>query len=678
MKKIELLSPAKNLEVGIAAINHGADAVYIGGPSFGAREKVGNSIEDIETLCRHAALFDAKVYVTMNTLLFDNELEDARKLAYDCWNAGVDALIVQDMALLNMDMPPIALHASTQCHNIDAEKVKFMEDVGFSQVVLARELSIEQIKDIRSKTTVPLEYFVHGALCVSYSGQCYLSHVIGGRSANRGACAQPCRLSWNLENAEGKRLATNRHLLSLRDLNNSKNIEELIDAGISSFKIEGRLKDIDYVKNVTAFYRKTIDEIIEGRDDICRSSRGDSNPAFYPNPEKSFSRGFTDYFIHGRQKYIDAPYSPKSMGEYLGTIEKVKNKSVTIRTGKTLHNGDGLCFLDRENNLLGFNVNAVSRDASMLPTIKHIDTSKNRQSQRQTVTSNSDISMATRFKIEGSKIFRNSDLVWQKEVEKSQGNRKMKIDLIFTDTEDGFALSAKLHDTDSEYITTYLSTEKEIANNAEKALENIKSKLSQWGDTEFSVEDVEIFFDNGQQTTDNRLCPQESHVETYGRMSYFIRASVLGEMKKDLVEKLKSYLIEKHRNERERRNISPVETYVRTSQNIKAHGHTSSQQNAIYPQKSLSYLGNVINNKAREFYELHGVTDVEDGLERIKSNDELVVMTTKHCIRYANNICSKEIGKPATSLYLVNDKGRFRLDFDCRNCCMKVIKEKFI
>ncbi len=625
MKKIELLSPAKNLEVGIAAINHGADAVYIGGPSFGAREKVGNSIEDIETLCRHAALFDAKVYVTMNTLLFDNELEDARKLAYDCWNAGVDALIVQDMALLNMDMPPIALHASTQCHNIDAEKVKFLEDVGFSQVVLARELSIEQIKDIRSKTTVPLEYFVHGALCVSYSGQCYLSHVIGGRSANRGACAQPCRLSWNLENAEGKRLATNRHLLSLRDLNNSKNIEELIDAGISSFKIEGRLKDIDYVKNVTAFYRKTIDEIIEGRDDICRSSRGESNPAFYPNPEKSFSRGFTDYFIHGRQKYIDAPYSPKSMGEYLGTIEKVKNKSVTIKTGKTLHNGDGLCFLDRENNLLGFNVNAVAENKT--------------RSLTQTVTSNSDISMATRFKIEGSKIFRNSDLVWQKEVEKSQGNRKMKIDLIFTDTEDGFALSAKLHDTDSEYITTYLSTEKEIANNAEKALENIKNKLSQWGDTEFTVVGTRLA--TSVQTT-----------------AYFIRASVLGEMKKDLVEKLRSYLIEKHRDERERRDI------------------TSSQQNIIYPKEHLSYLGNVINKKAREFYELHGVKDIEDSLEKIKSNDELVVMTTKHCIRYANNICSKEIGKPATSLYLVNDKGRFRLDFDCRNCCMKVIKEK--
>ena len=657
MKKIELLSPAKNLEVGIAAINHGADAVYIGGPSFGAREKVGNSIEDIEALCKHAALFDAKVYVTMNTLLFDNELEDARKLAYDCWNAGVDALIVQDMALLNMDMPPIALHASTQCHNIEAEKVKFLEDVGFSQVVLARELSIEQIKDIRSKTTVPLEYFIHGALCVSYSGQCYLSHVIGGRSANRGACAQPCRLAWNLENKDGKRLISNRHLLSLRDLNNSKNIEELIDAGITSFKIEGRLKDIDYVKNVTAYYRKTIDEIIERRDDICRSSRGESNPTFYPAPEKSFSRGFTDYFIHGRQKYIDAPYSPKSMGEYLGTIEKVKNKSITIKTGKELHNGDGLCFLDRENNLLGFNVNAVD-------TSQQVNKTTRQQGIRlQTISSNTDISMATRFKIEGSKIFRNSDLVWQKEVEKSNGNRKQKISLRFTDTEDGFALSAKLYNEECEYITTNISIEKEIAINTEKALDNIKSKLSQWGDTEFSVEEIDVLF--GQQTTDNG---QQTSSTAYKSepIAYFIRASVLGEMKKDLVEKLKSYLIEKHRNERECRDVTPV-----ASNNV-----TPVASNVVYPKDNLSYLGNVINRKSREFYEMHGVTDIEDGLEKLRSNEELVVMTTKHCVRYANNICCKEIGKPAESLYLFNEKGRFRLDFDCRNCCMKVIKEK--
>ena len=646
MKKIELLSPAKNLEVGIAAINHGADAVYIGGPSFGAREKVGNSIEDIEALCKHAALFDAKVYVTMNTLLYDSELEDARKLAYDCWNAGVDALIVQDMALLNMDMPPIALHASTQCHNIEAEKVKFLEDVGFSQVVLARELSIEQIKDIKSKTTVPLEYFVHGALCVSYSGQCYLSHVIGGRSANRGACAQPCRLSWNLENAEGKRLISNRHLLSLRDLNNSKNIEELIDAGITSFKIEGRLKDVDYVKNVTAYYRNKIDEVIAKRDDICRSSRGESSPSFYPAPEKSFSRGFTDYFIHGRQKYIDAPYSPKSMGEYLGTIEKVKNKSITIKTGKELHNGDGLCFLDRENNLLGFNVNAVDKSQQ--------DNKSTRQQgvRLQTISSNTDISMATRFKIEGSKIFRNHDNVWEKELEKSHGNRKQKISLRFSDTENGFALSAKLYNTDSEYITTNISIEKEVAINTEKALDNIKSKLSQWGDTEFFVEEIDVDFEDYKTTR-----PQDYKSET---TAYFIRASVLGEMKKDLVEKLKSHLIEKHRNERDTRKTD-------------ATGVTSLP---VYPKESLTYLGNVINEKSREFYKKHGVEIIEDGLEKLRSNDELVVMTTKHCVRYANNICSKEIGKPASSLYLVNDKGRFRLDFDCRNCCMKVIKEK--
>ena len=652
MKKIELLSPAKNLEIGIAAINHGADAVYIGGPSFGAREKVGNSIEDIEKLCRHAALYDAKVYVTMNTLLFDNELDQARKLAYDCWNAGVDALIVQDMALLNMDdMPPIALHASTQCHNIEAEKVKFLEDVGFSQVVLARELSIDEIKDIRSKTSVPLEYFIHGALCVSYSGQCYLSHVIGGRSANRGACAQPCRLAWNLENKDGKRLISNRHLLSLRDLNNSKNIEELIDAGISSFKIEGRLKDIDYVKNVTAYYRNRIDEIIAKRDDLCRSSRGESNPTFYPAPEKSFSRGFTDYFIHGRQKYIDAPYSPKSMGEYLGTIEKVKNKSITIKTGKELHNGDGLCFLDRENNLLGFNVNAV--DTSQQDN----KTTRQQGVRLQTISSNSDISMATRFKIEGSKIFRNHDNVWEKELEKSNGNRKIKISLRFTDTEDGFALSAKLYNEDSEYVTTNISIEKEIAINTEKALDNIKSKLSQWGDTEFSVEEIEVDFED-YKTTRLQDYKSEPIDNNQHPIAYFIRASVLGEMKKDLVEKLKSYLIEKHRNERDCRDV------------------TSVASNVVYPKESLTYLGNVINKKSREFYERHGVEIIEDGLEKLHSNEETVVMTTKHCVRYANNICCKEIGKPAESLYLFNEKGRFRLDFDCRNCCMKVIKEK--
>ena len=403
MKRIELLSPAKNLEVGIAAINHGADAVYIGGPGFGAREKVGNSIEDIEKLCKHAAVFDAKVYVTLNTLLFDNELEQARKIAWDCYNAGVDALIVQDMALLMMDMPPIALHASTQCNNTTAEKVKFLEDVGFKQVVLARELSINEIKEIRSKTTVPLEFFVHGALCVSYSGQCYLSHVIGHRSANRGACAQPCRLKWDLEDENGNVLVANRHLLSLRDMNNSKNLEELIDAGITSFKIEGRLKDVDYVKNTTAFYRQALDKIIEKRDDLERASRGISTPSFVPNLEKSFSRGFTDYFAHGRQK-IDSPYTPKSMGEYIGTIQKMEGKRLTVNLlkGIELHNGDGLCFLDENKELQGFNVNGV--DGNII------------------LASNALSSFRT-------SLYRNFDIVWQRSLDTSDCNVKIAIKL---------------------------------------------------------------------------------------------------------------------------------------------------------------------------------------------------------------------------------------------------------
>ncbi len=608
MKKIELLSPAKNLEVGIAAINHGADAVYIGGPSFGAREKVGNSIEDIEKLCNHAAIFDAKIYVTLNTLLFDNELEQARKIAWDCYNAGVDALIVQDMSLLMMDMPPIALHASTQCNNTTAEKVKFLEDVGFEQVVLARELSINEIKEIRSKTTVPLEFFVHGALCVSYSGQCYLSQVIGRRSANRGACAQPCRLKWNLEDENANTLIANRHLLSLRDMNNSKNLEELIDAGITSFKIEGRLKDADYVKNTTAFYRQALDEIIARRPDLSRSSRGISTPSFIPNLEKSFSRGFTDYFIHGRQKNIDAPFTPKSMGEYIGEIKKIDGKRLTVKLkeGITLHNGDGLCFLDENNELQGFNVNGVDNDS---------------------ILSSAPLSFRVP-QARGTSLYRNYDIQWQKSVENSNGNRKLPINLELSETSDGFKLTAK-----NENVSICLQCQKDTAKNPEKALETIRTKLSQWGDTKFVIENVDIQLDT----------------------IYFIPASVLGEMKRQLVAELEKSLIERHRVAR------PVET----------HGRASLQ--TVFPANDLSYLGNVTNSLSCQFYENHGVTHIDDGLEKTMQNGEIVVMTTKHCIRYANGMCAKETGKTATPLYISNERGRFRLDFDCKNCCMKVV-----
>ena len=622
MKKIELLSPAKNLEVGIAAINHGADAVYIGGPGFGAREKAGNSIEDIGKLCRHAAIYNAKVYVTLNTLLFDNELASARKIAWDCYNAGVDALIVQDMALLEMDMPPIALHASTQCNNTTPDKVKFLEDVGFEQVVLARELSLDQIREIRAKTTVPLEFFVHGALCVSYSGQCYLSHLIGRRSANRGACAQPCRLAWSLEDETGKVLINNRYLLSLRDMNNSKNLEALIDAGITSFKIEGRLKDADYVKNTTAFYRQALDEIIARRSDLERASHGASMPGFTPNLEKSFNRGFTDYFIHGRQKNIDAPYTPKSMGEHIGEITKIDGKRLTVKLldGITLHNGDGLCFLDENKELQGFNVNGVDGNVVLASTVIHHQRKHSGKEDFSTTTSLR--SMSAR----NDALYRNFDIVWQKSVENSNGNRKLPINLELSETSKGFKLS-------SENVSISLQCPKDIAKNPEKALENIRTKLSQWGDTKFTVSDIEIKFND----------------------VYFIPASILGEMKRQLVTELENVLVANHRAAR------PVET---------RHG-TSLQTD--YPQSDLSYLGNVTNALARQFYENHGVTHIDDGMEKTMPESETVVMTTKHCIRYANGLCSKEIGKPATSLYLSNERGRFRLDFDCKNCCMKVV-----
>ena len=573
MKKIELLSPAKDCEVGMAAINHGADAVYIGGPVFGAREKASNSIEDIERLCRHAALYDAKVYVTLNTLLYDNELERARKMAYDCWNAGVDALIVQDMKLLQLDLPPIPLHASTQCDNLTVEKVQLLEQLGFSQVVLGRELSLKQIREIREKTTVPLEFFVHGALCVSHSGQCYLSQFIGNRSANRGACAQPCRLPWDLLDADGKVLIKNRHLLSLKDLNNSTHLEELIDAGITSFKIEGRMKDADYVKNVTAYYRQKLDEIISRRSDMEQASRGHCQYNFEVNPEKSFNRGFTDFFINGRQKDIGSPFTPKSMGEYIGEVVWCNPLRMEIQTDKVLHNGDGLCFLNQDNELVGLRADVVNG----------ITVSCNRPHGA----------------FRGAKIYRNLDIEWQKQVDASTGNRKIDIDLTLAETETGYELVAVCRDAINR-VSTSIQSDKITANNPEKATENIRKKALQWGDTVFNPINLELQF------TESRLIP----------------ASVISEMKRELVAKLTEELIENHKNNRECRDTTrPV-------------------SDTITP------------------------TDPDE----IPS----CLMTCHHCIRCANGMCSKETGQKATPLYIRNGANTFRLEFDCRNCLMRV------
>ena len=570
--KIELLSPAKNLEVGLAAIDHGADAVYIGGPAFGAREKAGNSIEDIEQLCRHAALFDAKVYVTLNTLLYENEMEPAHQLAWDCWNAGVDALIVQDLNLLQLDLPPIPLHASTQCDNLTVERVKELEAIGFEQVVLGRELSLEEIREIRSQTTVPLEFFVHGALCVSHSGRCYLSQYIGNRSANRGACAQPCRLPWDLLDDNGKVLIKGRHLLCLKDLNNSAHLEELLDAGVTSFKIEGRLKDADYVKNVTAYYRQQFDAIFECRPEFVQASLGHCSYGFEVNPSKSFNRGFTDYFIHGRQPGIGSPFTPKSMGEYIGEVKWCNSVQMEIVTDKILHNGDGLCFLSQDEALIGIRADVVRPNDAM----RHVST----------VVCN-----RPHGAYRGARIYRNYDIEWQRQVEASKGNRKVDIDLVLEEVTEGYRLTTGA-------FSMTLACEKIPATNPEKALENIRKKLSQWGDTIYNPINIAI----------NLSQP------------YLIPASVLGEMKRQLVTEMTRELTEKHQNNRSRRDM------VRTIPTQR-----------MIPDEIPTHL-----------------------------------MTCHHCIRYANGMCPKITGTPTGPLFIRNGENTFRLEFDCKSCLMYI------
>lgn len=363
LRKIELLAPAKNLEIGVEAIKHGADAVYIGAPSFGARAQATNTISDINRLVDFAHLYQAKIYCTVNTILYDNELKDVEAMIHSLYRAGVDAIIVQDMSILRLDLPPIALHASTQCDIRNAEKALFLQKMGFSQLVLARELTIREISDIASKVNVPIEAFCHGALCVSYSGRCQISQAIKNRSGNRGECAQFCRLSYDLEDGDGNKLLKQKHLLSLRDFNAHDRLEQMIDAGVSSFKIEGRLKDMEYVKNVVAYYRQALDKIIDARDNIIRSSIGKTDLTFSPQLDKSFNRSFTHYFLDGRHPEngcsMASINTPKSQGEFLGKAISVQRNEITLDAVVSVANGDGVSFFDCEGNYNGFRVNKV-------------------------------------------------------------------------------------------------------------------------------------------------------------------------------------------------------------------------------------------------------------------------------------------------------------------------------
>ncbi|NDP21240.1 MAG: U32 family peptidase [Paludibacter sp.] len=464
MRKIELLSPAKNLECGLAAINHGADAVYIGASQFGARAAAANSVEDIATLVKYAHQYRVKVLVALNTILTDDQLPEAEKLIWEIYEAGADALIIQDMGILQLKLPPIAIHASTQTDNRSVEKVKFLEDVGFSRVVLARELNLEQIKVISDQTKVELEAFVHGALCVSYSGQCYMSQANCGRSANRGQCAQYCRLPYHLLDADDNILLKNKHLLSLKDLDLSDSLEEMMNAGVTSFKIEGRLKDVDYVKNITAYYRKKLDAIFEGNTRFQKASAGRTTIFFDPNPEKSFRRGNTDYFLHGRKSDIVQLDTPKSMGEAIGKVKEIGDYYFTMSSAEKLNNGDGLCFINPHGDLTGFRVNKVDGRRVYPADMPKLS--------------------------EGIWLYRNQDQAFEKILKGKTAERKVGVHIFFKETTKGF----KIELTDENNIPCVFEVEcdKQPAQKPEAVNDNIKNQLSKLGNTIYEATDIQI------------------------------------------------------------------------------------------------------------------------------------------------------------------------------------------
>lgn len=462
---LELLAPAKNLAFGIEAINHGADAVYIGGPAFGARSNAGNSMADIARLCEHAHRYNARVLVALNTILRDEELEEARQLAWQAWDAGADALILQDMGMLEMDLPPIELHASTQTDIRDAAKARFLQDVGFSQIVLARELSLKEIAAIAEQTEIALEFFVHGALCVAFSGQCYISHAHTGRSANRGECSQACRLPYSLEDQDGNIIANDSHLLSMKDNDQSANLRALIEAGISSFKIEGRLKDLSYVKNITAHYRTLLDGIIANTPQYRRSSAGVSAYTFTPQPEKTFNRGATDYFVNARQTDIGAFDSPSFVGEPIGEVTRVAEKHFEVESSVPLHNGDGISYYDDHHELVGVRINRVEGD-KLFPNEMPPDLSA------------------------GTPIYRNRDQAFERLLEKKSAERRVRVRLRFGETADGFTLA--ITDENGVTASAALTHARETAQNPERALATIREQLGKLGSTIYQAEDIAL------------------------------------------------------------------------------------------------------------------------------------------------------------------------------------------
>lgn len=623
---LELLSPAKNLATGIAAINSGADAVYIGAGKFGARAAAGNSVWDIRELVEYAHQYFAKVYVTVNTLLYEDELQEVEKLIHGLYEAGADAVIIQDPAVIMMDLPPIALHASTQMHNNTPERVKFLQDAGLSRVVLARELSLEQKRVIRQKTSVELEAFIHGSLCVSYSGRCYMSENIGGRSANRGECAQPCRNSYNLTDEAGNVLVYDKHLLSLRDLNLSHNIGDLIDAGITSFKIEGRLKDIDYVRNITAYYRQLIDAEIAKRPGLRKSSSGTITTSFTPDPARSFNRGFTEYFLNGREKSITNPSSPKSEGKVLGTVVSVIGKKLNIKlhddfsgsngimqsTGNAISNGDGLCWYDASGKLIGTRVNLVKNDSILVNDTTGLQP--------------------------GMVVMRNYDKAFAELLRRNDSTtRTIDITLSMKETEHGFVIEGLDEDGFVSQVTPDI--EKIPARTPDMGYMRLRDHLIKAGGTIFNVCDIKIDISG----------------------EWFFQSSVINGMRRELMDQALDKRLE----------------YAYKNRVVRS----DLQTDLMFPPDPLTGRENIANSVAAQFYKEQGLNVDDLRMQKEAGNGQTegegALMTTKMCLKYELGKCpthQKHDPDFPKTVYLSNRDGRFRLDFDCRECVMRLYK----
>lgn len=604
MVALELLAPARNLEIGMAAITHGADAVYIGASQFGAREKAGNSLDDIKALVDFAHQYHARVYVTVNTILYDDELDAAQQLIYDLYTARADAIIVQDLALLDMPLPPIALHASTQMHNDMPQKVQFLEQCGVNRVVLPREFSLNDIADLRSRTSAELEFFVHGALCLCYSGQCYLSQATMGRSANRGACAQLCRTKYSLVDDDGGYLIRDRYLMSLKDLNLSGNLQELIDAGITSFKIEGRLKDAAYVKNITAYYSTLLNRIVGRRTNLRRQASGRCTYTFTPDPERSFNRGFSGHFVNGRQKGMSSFSTPKSMGKPLGQVVARSKGWFTLDSPNEVHRNDGLCYFSSDGELIGFLVSDVRDDrVGIPPEVPMPDV--------------------------GQTIFRNSDHQFERRLQGQSAQRLVGVHIVAQLGADGpLVLSA----ADEDGIAAQLTIDGpfEPALKPEQAIEMLRTQLSKAGGTIFQVLGV-----------DTSAC----------KRAVFMATSTINEARRQLLQQLLEARIEQHPFVRRDATMRPTAFY----------------------SSAADYRANIANAKSRSFLQQLGVDSIRPAFELAPPPMPCQLVVSKFCIKFELGMCPRYQGAaPTGQLHLEDRAHRYRLEFDCGQCLMKI------